>query len=147
MPKKKQDFLQLGSQAADQSTSQLEPETTCDLSLNYSDSHSSCSNQPVNLSTRKRTHSTSRLETTDTLQPKLTVLTHSQSCDSVSQQMMEHNNIPQTHLLKETISTFETTNTITTQNNNDSSTEMCSQIKSTKLVANDNTIPMHHLPN
>ena len=66
--KKKQDFPQLGSQAADQSTSQLEPETTCDLSLNCSDSYSSCSNQPVNLSKRKRTRSTSSLDSQDDMQ-------------------------------------------------------------------------------
>ena len=61
-----------------------------------------------------------------------TMLTHSQSSDSVSQQMMEHNNVPQTYLLEETINTFESTGTTTMQNNNDSSTEMCSQTESSQ---------------
>ena len=64
------DFPQLGNQ-----TTRITTQNADDLTMNRSNSTSSSSNEPINLSKRKRTFSNSNLKTTDVLPSKQTQMT------------------------------------------------------------------------
>ena len=107
--KRKQDFPQLGNQHTEIYRSNQELETVSDPSMTHRGSCSSDSTKPINLSTRKRTRSTSNLDAVESSLSKHSMLTQSQSCNLHNHQRNEQNNISQQNLIEKTSTTSETT--------------------------------------